>query len=178
VAYRADTGDLAWEVAVPAGIMAGPITYEIDGTQYVAVMAGWGGAYGLRVPGPGTTGQLLVFSLSGSMPLDGPEASGAFAPRAPPVPIPSYAPLNTIAAGAGDYRVWCAACHGPEGIGGGVIPDLRYSSPEVYSSFDSIVLEGARSGRGMPSFSEWLNPEGTARIRAYLLSLRAGISGN
>jgi PQQ-dependent dehydrogenase (methanol/ethanol family) len=178
VAYRADTGDLAWEVSVPAGIMAGPITYEIDGTQYVAVMAGWGGAYGLRVPGPGTTGQLLVFSLSGSMPLDGPEASGAFAPRAPPVPIPSNATPNTIAAGASDYRVWCAACHGPEGIGGGVIPDLRYSSPDVYSSFDSIVLDGARSGRGMPSFSEWLNPEGTTRIRAYLLSLRAGISGN
>ncbi|MDX1567404.1 MAG: PQQ-dependent dehydrogenase, methanol/ethanol family [Longimicrobiales bacterium] len=176
VAYRADDGETLWEVDVPAGIMGGPVSYEVDGTQYVAVMAGWGGAYGLRVPGPGATGRLLVFSLEGSAPLEGPEDVSTI--REPPAPIPFEATEAEITAGASLYRVWCSACHGPEGVGGGVVPDLRYADPAVYESFHDIVLGGARSDRGMPSFDEWLDQGEVDLIRAYLLSLRAGLAGN
>src|SRR5690606_5122450 len=48
VAYDATTGDKLWEMAMPTGVIGGPISYELDGTQYIAVMAGWGGVYGLR----------------------------------------------------------------------------------------------------------------------------------
>ncbi|HET9947825.1 MAG TPA: PQQ-dependent dehydrogenase, methanol/ethanol family [Longimicrobiales bacterium] len=175
VAYAADTGERLWETEVPAGVIAGPITYEVEGTQYVAVMAGWGGAYGLRVPGPASTGELLVFALGGTAPLARPVLT---TDREAPAPIPFDAPAAAIAGGASLYRVWCAACHGPEGVGGGVVPDLRYAEPGVYDSFDDIVLGGARLERGMPSFAEWLDPASTAMIRAYLLSLRAGLTAN
>ena len=39
-----------WEMPVGSPIIAAPITYEIDGTQYVAVMAGWGGSPGSVEP--------------------------------------------------------------------------------------------------------------------------------
>lgn len=44
VVYRADNGQKLKEIEVGTGIVAAPISYEIDGEQYVAVMAGFGGA--------------------------------------------------------------------------------------------------------------------------------------
>ena len=40
-----------WEMAVGSPIIAAPVTYEIDSTQYVAVMAGYGGADARRRAG-------------------------------------------------------------------------------------------------------------------------------
>ncbi len=39
-AYRADTGEKLWAMPTQTGIVAGPVTYEVDGVQYVAVAAG------------------------------------------------------------------------------------------------------------------------------------------
>ena len=47
------------------GTLAAPITYEIDGQQYVSVMAGWGGAF---VPRYRSKGLLYTFALNGSEP--------------------------------------------------------------------------------------------------------------
>ena len=41
MAYRATDGKPLWEFDTGVGIMAGPMTYSVNGTQYVAVMAGW-----------------------------------------------------------------------------------------------------------------------------------------
>ncbi|HUE96299.1 MAG TPA: PQQ-dependent dehydrogenase, methanol/ethanol family, partial [Longimicrobiaceae bacterium] len=70
VAYDAETGRSLWEVKAAAGIIAAPVTYMIDGVQYVAVMAGWGGSYGLTGGGrrPFTEGRLFVFRLDGDAP--------------------------------------------------------------------------------------------------------------
>ena len=38
VAYRADTGERMWERAVGTGVIAAPVSYEVDGRQYVAVI--------------------------------------------------------------------------------------------------------------------------------------------
>ena len=67
IAYQADTGAKAWEMAVGSPINAAPVTYELDGTQYIAVMAAWGGSPGSVNPmGPAVIpGRLLVFALGG-----------------------------------------------------------------------------------------------------------------
>jgi alcohol dehydrogenase (cytochrome c)/quinohemoprotein ethanol dehydrogenase len=44
-AYRADTGEKLWSMPAQSAVMAAPITYEVDGEQYIAVLSGWGGAY-------------------------------------------------------------------------------------------------------------------------------------
>ncbi len=38
------TGEVLWKFQLGTGIVGQPITYEVDGEQYVAVVAGWGGA--------------------------------------------------------------------------------------------------------------------------------------
>jgi glucose dehydrogenase len=43
-AYRADTGEKLWSTPAQSAVMAGPMTYEVNGEQYIAVMSGWGGA--------------------------------------------------------------------------------------------------------------------------------------
>jgi len=47
MAVDADNGKILWEVVIGSGIIGSPITYEIDGKQYVSIAAGWGGAGGL-----------------------------------------------------------------------------------------------------------------------------------
>ena len=46
-AYRADTGEKVWSFDAQTGVMAGPVTYTVNGEQYVAVLAGWGGVFPL-----------------------------------------------------------------------------------------------------------------------------------
>ena len=57
-AYAADTGELKWETPVYTGIVAAPVTYAIDGEQYVAVIAGWGGSFTLFTGRTAAQGQM------------------------------------------------------------------------------------------------------------------------
>jgi quinohemoprotein ethanol dehydrogenase len=45
--YRADTGQKLWSTDAQSAMMGGPITYEVDGEQYIAVLSGWGSAFSL-----------------------------------------------------------------------------------------------------------------------------------
>ena len=38
----AKSGKLLWEFVTNSGITAAPVSYEVDGTQYIAVQSGWG----------------------------------------------------------------------------------------------------------------------------------------
>ena len=86
VAYRADSGERLWEAHTQTGVVAAPISYEVDGIQYVAVMAGWGGAAPLTIDLPdsvkGQTGRLLVYRLYGEASL--PDAAGSPVLQQPP----------------------------------------------------------------------------------------------
>ena len=48
IAYDAINGRLIWDVELYTGIMAPPVTYLVDGIQYLTVIAGWGGGYGMK----------------------------------------------------------------------------------------------------------------------------------
>ncbi len=41
-AFNATDGKQLWETTMPSGVTGVPVSYEIDGEQYVAVQAGWG----------------------------------------------------------------------------------------------------------------------------------------
>jgi alcohol dehydrogenase (cytochrome c) len=43
-AFDAKTGKEVWSFQTGSGVVAPPVTYEIDGEQYIAVASGWGGA--------------------------------------------------------------------------------------------------------------------------------------
>jgi quinohemoprotein ethanol dehydrogenase len=170
-AYRADTGARVWDMPVGSPIIAAPITYEIDNTQYVAVMAGYGGAMRVLAPAPPPVpGRLLVFALGGKAKLP-PVTTTTMAVSAK-IAVPA-ASSDTLMLGALSYTRRCSMCHGFEVASGGLAPDLRHSQPAVFDRFDQIVLGGTRSDRGMPSFKGVVTDAELAAIKTYVLTQRA-----
>ncbi len=177
-AYRADTGTPLWETTVGTGVIAAPVTYAIDGIQYVAVMAGWGGAFALgggdaaASLGVGRGGHLLVFRLDGDAALPDPPPPRPTRPEDEP-PLQMDASNQTLAMGEALFAKNCMVCHGAGAVGAGVLPDLRHSPREVHENFDAIVLLGAREGQAMPSFAGRLTDAEVSAIQAYVLDLAA-----
>jgi alcohol dehydrogenase (cytochrome c) len=66
LAVDADTGKVLWKFQTGSGINASPITYELDGKQYVAILSGVGGDPGFYFSAP-KGGMLWVFSVDGSL---------------------------------------------------------------------------------------------------------------
>jgi quinohemoprotein ethanol dehydrogenase len=172
VAYSADKGEKLYEVALGTGVIAPPMTYEMDGVQYVTVMAGWGGAFALAGgDGKGAVpaaGRVLTFSLKGKQPL--PEV---VAERRTVTPIGVTASPETVERGAALFARWCGLCHGFGAAGGGATADLRYSHPSTFDKYREIVLDGKYQSMGMPSLKRWLTAADVDAIRAYVLTRRA-----
>lgn len=169
-AYDARDGTVLWEFQHETGIAAAPMTYAVEGRQYVAVLAGWGGPEVLlnNDLGEGKTGpgRLLVFALDGSAELPPP------LPPLPPIPEPAFslgASPEDVELGLTLYADNCIGCHGGEVEGGGITPDLRRSLPGVHEQFEEIVLGGLRAPLGMPSFDDRLSSEEVRLIQAYVL---------
>ena len=40
-AYDKQTGDVVWEQELPGGTTAAPMTYMVDGKQYIVLTLGW-----------------------------------------------------------------------------------------------------------------------------------------
>ena len=74
--------------------------------------------------------------------------------------------------GASAYNQNCAACHGLEGISGGMTPDLRYLEEGEYGDewYKERVINGAvRDGRVyMPKMASILSQEALWAIRTWL----------
>jgi quinohemoprotein ethanol dehydrogenase len=171
-AYRADTGTRLWSFAAQTGVMAGPVTYTVNGEQYVAVLAGWGGVFPLatgevsfRSGRVRNISRMLVFKIGGTArlpPLEPPEE-----PHLPP--LPNRASMSTIRQGEQLFQRYCAGCHGDVAVSGGVLPDLRYSSTLENDQWFYIVLGGMLKANGMVSFAKELSHDDGAAIRSYVI---------
>ena len=69
-AFNAKTGEKVWEFQTGSGVLGSPVTWEMDGEQYVSVLSGWGGAVPLwggevakRVKNYNQGGMLWTFKL-------------------------------------------------------------------------------------------------------------------
>jgi quinohemoprotein ethanol dehydrogenase len=176
--YRADNGQKLWTADAQSGIVAAPMTYTVNGEQYVAVLAGWGGVFTLA-PGEvalsaGRTQnihRLLAFKLG----------SKASLPPLPPFTPPQLNPPKPTASAASAHKgealfqLYCSTCHGDVAVSGGVLPDLRYSGTLDNNQWFDIVLKGQLKQAGMVSFEKELSHDDAAAIRAYVI-LRANQS--
>jgi len=164
-AYSADKGARLWSFQTHRGVLAGPITYRVNGEQYVAVMAGYGGSMGMasasdfekrKMP----NGLIVAFKLGGKAQL----------PPYTPVPLDTPSPSSEsftpaqIATGNKFYFTYCTICHG-----GPVNPDLRRSRLlKEKDAWQKVVIDGVLAPNGMAGFAAYLKPEEAEGIRAYL----------
>lgn len=173
-AYAADTGKQLFTYPVGTGVMAGAATYMVGDTQYVAVLAGRGGALPLSigyaigkardVP---NKPRLLVFKLGGTAVL--PPNNNATPAPLPPLPDEHPAP-EQVAQGQALYGRYCQVCHGASAGGGGVLPNLQHSGVLADAeTWKSILIDGALKDQGMVSFAKVLTPEQAQLIRGYVI---------
>lgn len=172
-ALDARSGDELWSADTQTGVIAAPVSYEVNGTQYVAVAVGTGGSWGAggrRLNAKGNDlpnrSRLLVYALDAGAELPPPTGPAVRTLALPP----ATADAATVAQGAGAYGTYCARCHGADAENFGISPDLRYS-PMLTSAeaFAGVVLEGLRAPAGMASFAEVLDVSAAEAIRAYVV---------
>jgi quinohemoprotein ethanol dehydrogenase len=166
IAYNASTGDKLWETATGTGVVAGPVTYMVDGRQYVSIAVGWGGVYGVmhratERKGPGT---VYTFAIGSGQPA--PEfvayRQGALLQGV------KYDPAH-VQEGTLLYVSNCVFCHGVPGVDrGGNITNLGYSSADVIGNLDKVVFKGPFMDVGMPDYTGKLTPEQVEKIKAFI----------
>jgi quinohemoprotein ethanol dehydrogenase len=173
VAYDASNGEVLWSYDLGLGISAPPVTYAIDGKQYVSVLVGWGGgasgmggateaqhgwAYGRH------TRRLVTFSLDGTATL--PKQPPPLVPK--PIPMPDFQ-VDLAMAGQGETEyLRCFYCHGFGAVANGMAPDLRASAVVGSdTAFDDTVRGGSRKENGMPAFAH-LSDEQLQALRHYV----------
>jgi quinohemoprotein ethanol dehydrogenase len=172
-AFDAATGEPKWETDGLYPVMSGPMSYEIDGEQYIAVTAGWGTA--LPVTGGGDVlpkigsqemGRVLVYKIGGAAalpPYEVFEVDHVPAGR-------DFGSKQQVENGRVLYDRNCMVCHGPLVVSSGAIQDLRWSQAAgAKDTFASVVLEGQFASAGMASFADTLSPADAESIRAYII---------
>jgi quinohemoprotein ethanol dehydrogenase len=171
-AYSADKGERLWSFDTQTGITAGPVSYELDGEQYVSVAVGWGTLLGV-LGGPTVAplqmqnrSRVLTFKLEGSNAL--PTAQATVIHRQPEVIMP-LGNAEQLAMGHSIYVERCLHCHGFSAVSGGLIKDLRLSTQAVHDQWNDIVLEGRRMELGMPAFAGILDAEESEAVRLYVI---------
>ena len=173
-AYDKDTGEVVWEFNTYTSMLAPPVTFEIDGVQYLSILTGSGGGdlFGGEPLPPvaehasltyNNYGRLLVFSLGGKETIPVPTVRDRSIP-----PQVVNASVEDIAAGEIVYNEVCAVCHGLAVRSGGSIPDLRRMSEGSHQIFNQIVLEGLLSANGMAAFDDIISEKDSNQIHAYV----------
>lgn len=184
-AYNAQTGDILWSQNVQTGIVAAPITYELDGEQFVAILAGWGGIAPLllgdlaHIQGKGpqvNRSRLLIYKVGGQESLPEPYDVARTRVSAPE----PFGTVEQVSLGQEIYTRYCSGCHGNTAISGGVLPDLRWSY--ALSDEDTwflITRDGGLKNLGMVGFGSELSDGDLTAIRAYIThrAHESGVAG-
>ncbi len=174
-AYDAKSGAKLWSFQTQTGILAPPVTYAVGGVQYVTVVVGWGGAFGMYggalAWGPDgvivNRSRVLTFALDAKASLPAVAKSDTSIP-APPT---QFATPEVVKLGEAAYDRVCLVCHGGGAIGGGITPDLRHSQAlGDAATWRSIVADGTLTDHGMISFKEDYSLDQIEAIRAYVVS--------
>lgn len=159
-AYDAGSGASLWHIDAGLGIIGAPISYQVNGRQYVSVLAGYGASNTLgNIMNVGwkygaQPRRLLTFAL---------DAKTVLPPSAPPdfsVHAVDNAAIKINAADAAAgftlFTMNCSGCHGLNVVSAGAPgPDLRESKVALDpKSFRAVVHDGVLLPRGMPPFPQ------------------------
>jgi quinohemoprotein ethanol dehydrogenase len=164
-AYDAKSGQKLWSFDTKTAVFAAPISYMLDGRQYIAASVGGVAQGDYFAP---THARMLVFAPGGKRVLPEPE------PYTPPPlnPPPSTASAEVIAHGNELYTQYCSVCHGANGVQARTsFPNLTIT-PLLWTQegFNQVVLQGGRADKGMGSFGKDLQPADAIAVREYLIS--------
>lgn len=182
-AYHSTSGKVLWRFFAGVGIIAQPISYAVDGVQYVALLAGYGAPnpYSMPTMHPGwkfgaQPRRLLVFRLGATAALP-PTEPASWEVKALDDPDLQLDP-GDVQAGAGLFAR-CAGCHGGGARSSGAPgPDLRESAVALDAgTLFTALHQGTYLASGMPPFDD-LSRDEVRQIHAYIRDrARAALAG-
>ena len=185
-AYASDIGKRLWSFDAKLGIIAPPISYSVDGRQYISLLVGYGGTGGAGGPDRGQgrnqgwkyglqPRRLLTFALDGKGTL--PETAPAdFNVHALLDPGQHFDPERVKRGATLYWRMTCTICHGTAVIASGNAPDLRESSIAFdRNAFKTLLTKGSLVRRGMPLFDD-LSDEDIESLYEYIRSQASEIA--
>jgi len=162
-AFRDSDGQKLWSTDPQTGVVAAPMSYSVDGEQYIAQLAG----YGSRDYYTGNRSRLLVYKLGGTATLP---PAGELPPARTFNPPPAFGDEALLAKGADTFQIHCVMCHETQFGNRGLFPDLRMSPMlGTAEAFRTVVIDGALEARGMVSFRGRITPAEGEAVRAYLV---------
>ncbi|MEW5056462.1 MAG: PQQ-dependent dehydrogenase, methanol/ethanol family [Cycloclasticus sp.] len=173
-AFNAKTGEKLWEFRTSSGIIAPPITYQLDGKQYIAVVSGIGGVYNAfsgdpKLKNVNAGGSIWVFDLG-----EGSNSTVAAETILPPVIKSAKADVvddettwsASVKHGAELYEQTCSHCHGVKMKTSGTTYDLR-TFPEGQKE---RFMNSVSNGKGqMPAWGEKLSQEEISDLYDYVV---------
>jgi quinohemoprotein ethanol dehydrogenase len=171
--FNDETGEVIKEIDTGSPLIAAPMTYTVNGVQYIAILAGsGGGGWNIWMPDNvaserGNDNRILSFRLDGgATPV--PPLLGSVAPIPEP-PAQPGTPAD-IAAGGVLFDRNCGVCH--SNADRAAVPDLRRSGfIRDAAAFQSVVRSGLLEKQGMPSWGDLLTATQIEQIRAHLVSV-------
>jgi quinohemoprotein ethanol dehydrogenase len=171
-AYDAASGAARARIPIGTAMMAAPMSYTLDGTRYVAVLAGFGGPQGgFFAPGSAPSKyenfERLVVLKPGGGKIPLPPMLAAEDQQ--PVPPAIAANSAQMARGQALFQANCNRCH-LMGGSRGIYPHLWNMPSETIAAFSSIVGDGALRYAGMGKFSDVLSPADIAAIKAFIVN--------
>lgn len=149
-----------------SGISAPPVTYMVDGEQFVTILVGWGGDWAKNhkyVPRI-HDGTIYTFKLGGTAEMPAKLPSN----EQPLTTMRDKATPDRIGAGWNAFVKFCAHCHPSPGVGKGSVPDLARSTDAVFNMYDKILLEGAFVNKGMPNMKGLITEQEIKDIKSFL----------
>lgn len=176
IATDAATGEDLWSSDAQTTALAPPVTYALDGEQYLAIAVGFGGGmaseagpvtHSWRVP---NLSRVLVYKLGGVHKLPPVPSDNRELPKPPPVTASITEREHVIRHGEAVYQRHCSYCHGDGLRTGGLTPDLRWSNEGVHAIWQKIVREGLLKSGGMVSFADYVSAEDAEVIRQFVLA--------
>lgn len=165
-AFDSDTGETLWQTNLYASMIAPPVSYSLDGEQYVTILTGAGGGGEDSADEKyGSIGRAVTLKLGGTVQLPIPSERDLSIPEPPPL----TASAEEVSRGEVLYGDICTFCHGPGARSAGGIPDLRRATAETHATWQAIVLGGSMKANGMASFADVLSVEDAERIRQFVI---------
>ncbi len=166
--YASADGRHLRSIDLGTSVMAAPMAYSINGKEYIAVLAGFGGGGSPAFPAGsaayqyGNQGRVIALALAGA----GVPKPAAFIEAPMPAPPPREGSPAQIGRGEVLYNRFCSRCHI---FGRGALPDLRRMAAATHENFYRIVLEGAYSGKGMGRWDDVLSEADARAIHAFIV---------
>ncbi len=161
-----DNGNVLKQFDLRSGIVGSPITYEVDGEQYITILVGWGGYLAKLHKHVGRihTGTVYTFKLNGT---------GTFPEKLPPHEQPLTAMRDdasheAIGEGFNVFSRFCISCHGMPGTGHTATPDLARSTDAVYNNYNDIIINGTLSELGMPAMKGLITEDEIKDLKSFI----------